>query len=114
MTPALADYLLEEWARWQRETVIHTGWPTSTPFGRHIVPDPAPSRLPVDDDRALKTDRVLAKLPGRYRFLVKLHYLDPAPIDQKARRLRLGRPGYKLLIKGVQSVVAHKLRSLQE
>ena len=109
MTPAQADVLLEEWARWQCEDVVRCGWPTATPFGRQIKPDPTPARMPIDEQRAYETDRVIARLPGRYRFLIRMHYLDPAPTDTKARRLRLGRKGYLLLLKGVQHVVAMRL-----
>lgn len=109
MTPAEADYLLDEWARWQRADPLTMGWDTATPFGRQIKPDPAPSRIPIDDARVLRTDRVLAKLPGRIRFIVRLHYLGLEPIDQKARRLRLGRKAYKLRIEAVQKLIADRL-----
>lgn len=109
MTPAEADYLLDEWARWQRADPLTMGWPDATPFGRQIKPDPAPSRIPIDDDRALRTDRVLAKMPARIRFIAKMHYLDLAPIDQKARRLRLGRKAYLAKIEGIKRVVAARL-----
>ena len=106
MSPEQADLLLEEWARWQCEDVIRCGWPRSTSFGKAIKPDPRPATMPIDDARALETDRIVASLPGRYRFLLRVHYLDKAPIDAKARRLRMGRNGYKLLIRGVQHVIA--------
>lgn len=105
-----AGYLLEEWARWcQGGDTLEIGWPPSTPFGKLIKPDPRPASLPIDVERAYLTDRIVARLPTRYRFLVKLHYLDPAPIDAKARRMRLGRNGYLHLIEGVCRVVAIKL-----
>jgi hypothetical protein len=106
MSPEQADYLLDEWSRWQMEDVIRCGWPRATSFGKAIKPDPRPATVPIDDARAAKTDRVVSKLPKRYRFLIRVHYLDRAPIDVKARRLRMGRNGYKTLIRGVQHVVA--------
>lgn len=109
MSPAEADLLLEEWAHWQRSGGIDIGMPHATPFGRLIKPDPAPSGRAIDDERAYQTDRALARLPSRYKFLVRLHYLDPSPIDSKARRLRIGRKAYKALIHGVCRVVAMRL-----
>jgi hypothetical protein len=109
MSPAEADLLLDEWARWQRNDPLKMDWATATPFGRQIKPDPAPSREPIDVERAYRTDRALAKLPKRYRFLIRLHYLDHAPIDAKARRMRMGRKCYLLLIVGVQRVVGIRL-----
>jgi hypothetical protein len=38
-----------------------------------------------------------------------LHYLDFAPIDAKARRMRMGRRSYLMLLEGVQRVVAARL-----
>ena len=114
MSPAEADYLLEEWAHWQRGEAVDIGWPHATAFGRFIVPDPVPARFPVDDARALATDRVIARLPQRYRFLIRMHWLDPAPIDAKARRLHMGRPSYKLLVKGLCCVVALRLHRTRE
>jgi len=114
VSPAEADLLLEEWAHWQRTGGIDIGLPHATPFGRLIKPDPSPSRRAIDDERALATDRVLARLPHRYRFLVRLHYLDPAPIEHKARRLRIGRKSYRLLIRGVCAVVAMRLDTTAE
>jgi hypothetical protein len=111
MTPAEAAWLLEEWARWQRGDAVNIGFPHATPFGRLIKPDPSPARFPVDPDRALETDRVIAKLPQRYRFLIRMHWLDSAPIDSKARRIRLGRKAYLLLVKGLCGVVAQRLAS---
>jgi DNA-directed RNA polymerase specialized sigma24 family protein len=101
LTAAQADYLLEEWARWQRCDPLT--------MDKCIKPDPVPAREPVDEDRALRTDRVIAKLPGRLRFLVKLHYLDSVPIDVKARRMRIAREGYKRLLEGAQRVVGERL-----
>jgi DNA-directed RNA polymerase specialized sigma24 family protein len=109
LTAAQADYLLEEWARWQRCDPLTMDWSHSTAFGKCIKPDPVPAREPVDEDRALRTDRVIAKLPGRLRFLVKLHYLDSVPIDVKARRMRIAREGYKRLLEGAQRVVGERL-----
>jgi hypothetical protein len=103
------DYLLDEWARWQRMDPYTMSWPKSAPFGRYIKPDPVPAREPVDEERALATDRVLARMPRRYRFLVRMHYLDSAPIDAKARRMRMGRKAYLLLLEGVQRVVGARL-----
>lgn len=109
MSPAEADYLLEEWSHWQRGEAVDISWPHATPFGRLIKPDPRPAGFAIDDARAFRTDRVIAKLPKRYRFLIRLHYLDSAPIDAKARRLRVGRASYKLLIKGICCVVAMRI-----
>ena len=111
MTPQEADYLLAEWARWQAGDAVYIGYPRSTPFGRFIVPDPSPSREPIQIDRALKTDRVIARLPGRYRFLVKLHYLDRAPVQVKARRLRVHEENYRKRLEGVQRTVAMRLEN---
>lgn len=109
MTPEEADYRLEEWARWQRADPLTMSWPTSTPFGRQIKPDPRPGSIAIDEQRALETDKVLAKMPRRYRFIVRLHYLDTGPIDAKAKRMGLGRKGYKALIAGIQRTIAFRL-----
>jgi hypothetical protein len=109
LSAAQADMLLAEWARWQSADPLEMDWPHSTAFGRHIKPDPSPPREPVDDERAYRTDRVIARLPRRYRFLIRLHYLDPAPVDSKARRLRMRRQAYLLLLTGVQRVVGARL-----
>lgn len=114
MSPEEADYLLDEWTRWQMEDVIRNGWPRATAFGKAIKPDPRPCTLPIDDERAARTDRVVSKLPRRYRFLIRLHYIDRAPVDVKARRMRMGRNGYKALIRGVQHVVALGLARTRE
>lgn len=106
--------LLDEWARWQREGALAMDWPTATPFGRQIKPDPRPATLPVDVERALRTDRVLARMPRRYRFYVRLHYLDLSPIESKARRLRMGRNAYRTLIESVQRVIGARLDSAGE
>jgi hypothetical protein len=105
VTPAEADYLLAEWARWQAGDAVYIGYPRSTPFGRLIKPDPMPLKVPIDEARALRTDRAIARLTGRRRFLLKLHYLDRAPIDAKARRLKVGRTEYKARINGICAIV---------
>jgi len=109
MTPAEADYLLAEWARWQAGDCINIGYPRSTPFGRLIKPDPMPSRVPVDEARALRTDRAIARLPGRMRFLVKVHYLDRSTIDAKARRLHVTLYAYRKKIKALQVAISSLL-----
>jgi hypothetical protein len=109
LTPAEADYLLAEWARWQAGDAVYIGYPRSTPFGRLIRPDPMPMRVPIDEARALRTDRAIAQLTGRRRFLLKVHYLDRAPIDAKARRLRIGRKEYQSRIQGICGIIAHVL-----
>lgn len=114
MSPEEADYLLDEWARWQMEDVIRCGWPRCTSFGKAIKPDPRPASVPIDDARAAETDRVVSRLPQRYRFLIRVHYVDHAPIDAKARRLKMGRNGYKALIRGIQHVVALGLARTRE
>lgn len=109
MSPEETDYLLEEWAHWQRSDPSRLSWPPATPFGRLIVPDPAPPAFAVDVERALLTDRVLARLPRRYRFLVRMYYLDRAPIESKARRMRMGRRAYEMLMIGVRRVIGVRL-----
>ena len=72
MSPSEAEWLLEEWAAWSRGgDVLSIGWAPATPFGRLIKPDPMPARLPVEPDRAMRTDRVVAKLPPRRRLIVQ-------------------------------------------
>ena len=109
MTPAEADRLLDEWARWQAGDCVNIGYPRSTPFGRLIKPDPSPSRLPIDVERALRTDRAVAKLTGKRRFMVKVHYLDTGPIDAKARRMHVGRKEYLSRITGICGIIAQLL-----
>lgn len=109
--PGDLDLLLDEWARWARHDPLKMGWSNATPIGRMIKPDPAPSREPVDPERAFATDRVVVRLPQRYRFLINLHYRDPAPIDAKARRLRRGREAYKATILGMLRAVAPRFTS---
>ena len=90
----IADRLLDEWVRWCREDVIRCGWPRSTSFGRAIKPDPRPSTEPIDDFRAERTDMVIAHLPRRQRYLVRVMYLDWRPITVKERKLRMTEYGY--------------------
>lgn len=106
-----AGYLLEEWARWCRHDPLPMDWPHATSFGKLIKPDPRPATEPIDVLRAAATDRVVARLPGRVRFLINLHYLDTGPIDAKARRLRMRRQRYLDLIDGVCRVVALRIDS---
>ena len=105
MTPQEADYLLAEWAAWSSGDAVYIGYPRSTPFGRLIKPDPAPAKMPVNDARAFRTDTAIAKLNGRRKFMLRVHYLDRAPIDAKARRFRLGREAYKAKVKGICAIV---------
>jgi hypothetical protein len=109
VTPQEADYLLAEWAQWQAGDCINIGYPRSTPFGRLIKPDPMPSRVPIDEARALRTDRAIAQLTGRRRFMLKMHYLGREPIDAKARRLKIGRKEYQSRIQGICGIIAHVL-----
>ena len=109
MSPEEADFLLDEWARWQRSDPIAIGWAPATPFGKHIKPDPSPSAIPIDENRAILTDKALAKMPQRIRFVVKLHYLGLAPIDAKARRLHMGRKAYLSLIESVKRTVGARI-----
>jgi len=105
LTPQEADYLLAEWARWQAGAAVYIGYPRSTPFGRLIKPDPMPLRVPIDEQRALRTDRAIARLNGRRRYWLKVHYLDRSPLDAKARRLKVGRAEYKARINGICAIV---------
>jgi len=110
MSPAEAEWLLEEWAVWSRGgDAVGVGWPKATAFGRMIKPDPMPAQLPVEPDRAAKTDRVVAKLHPRRRYWVKLHFLDQSPIDAKARRVGRGREAYKTEIAAIVAYVARRL-----
>ena len=114
MTPEQVDYLLDEWARWQREDVIRCGWPKATAFGKAIKPDPSPSRVPIDEQRAYITDIAIAHSPRRLRFIIKLHYLGHEPIDAKAHRMRMGRNRYKATLLGVQKIIALHIASAAE
>jgi hypothetical protein len=106
MTPdAWADLLLHEWACWSREDVIRCGWPHATSFGKAIKPDPAPAREPINDLRAQYTDAVVARLPGRMRYLVKVAYLDPSPIPSKARKLRCTEYAYRKRLTALRAAV---------
>ena len=110
MSPAEAEWRLEEWAVWAKGgDALAIGWAPSTAFGKLIKPDPTPARLPVEPDRAAQTDRVVAKLPPRRRFWVKMHFLDPSPIDVKAKRVRRGREAYKTEIAAIVAFVARRL-----
>jgi hypothetical protein len=109
MTPQEADYLLAEWARWQAGDAVYIGYPRSTPFGRLIKPDPMPLKVPIDEARALRTDRAIAQLNGRRRYWLKVHYLDRSPVDAKARRLKVGRKEYQSRIQGLCGIIAHLL-----
>lgn len=109
MSPEEADFLLDEWARWQRTDPISIGWAPATPFGKQIKPDPSPSSIPIDEERAIITDRVLAKMPRRIVFIVRLHYLGMEPIDTKARRMHLGRKAYLGLIESVRRTVGDRI-----
>jgi DNA-directed RNA polymerase specialized sigma24 family protein len=103
------DDPLDEWARWQGVDPLTMSWKHATSFGRMIKPDPRPAREPVDEERAIRTDKVVAKLPGRLRFLVKLHYLDRAPDEAKARRQGCSRNTYRERMRGVLAIVADRL-----
>ena len=111
MTPdAWADLLLHEWAIWSREDVIRCGWPHATSFGKAIKPDPAPAREPINDQRAQSTDAVIAHLPGRMRYLVKVAYLDPSPIPSKARKLRCTEHAYRKRLTSLRMAVYLRLK----
>lgn len=105
-----SDNRLHEWSVWVRQgDGDMVGWPRSTPFGRHIKPDPIPPREAVDPDRAAATDRVIARLPHRMQRFVKQHYLDPSPMIAKARRAHLTREGYLLKWQRVVMIVYRHL-----
>lgn len=109
MSPEEADYLLDEWARWARDdnTLTVHWFRDRSPF--YVPGGVLPTIYPVDSDRAFMTDRTVARLSGRRRFIVKLNYLDRSPIDSKARRLRMGRESYRELVKGICRVVADSI-----
>ena len=110
MTPSDADLRLHEWALWvQTSDGQGIGWPHATPFGRLIKPDPHEPREVIDHERAAATDRIIARLPGRLRHFLKVHYLDPAPTIAKARRAHLTRSGYATKLLKVQVIVALRL-----
>jgi len=105
-----ADDRLHEWSVWVRQgDGTHVGWPHSTPFGRHIKPDPQPPSEAIDVDRAAATDRVIAKLPRRMQRFLKQHYLDPSPTVAKARRAHLTREGYRTKWQRVVMIVHRHL-----
>jgi hypothetical protein len=110
-TPAqrYADRLLAEWVRWCREDVIRCGWSHTTAFGRLIKPDPVPAREPIDDFRAERTDIVVAHLPRKQRYLVRVMYLDTRPITVKERKLRLTEHGYDKARRGLLNAVYLRL-----
>jgi hypothetical protein len=108
----MAAWLLEEWAAWARgDRFFDMGWYDATPFGRLIKPDPQPAKMPVDPERALKTDRVVVKLPGWRRYWIKLHFLDPGPIDAKARRCGRNRDAY---LNEINTLIVYVGRRLDE
>jgi zona occludens toxin (predicted ATPase) len=107
VSPAEADYLLDEWGRWARDDWTGTGFKDRSPF--YVPGGVLPAVLPVDVDRAYNTDRVVAKLQGRRRFVVRLHYLDPSPLQAKARRMRMRDEHYRALVKGICLVVGRML-----
>lgn len=110
MTPVEAEWRLEEWAVWARGgNLLEIGWPSAAAFAWAIKPDPSPSRLPVEPERAAQTDRVVAKLPPRRRFWVKMHYLDPAPVEAKARRVGRKKDAYRREIAAIVEFVARRL-----
>jgi hypothetical protein len=101
-----ADDRLHEWSVWVLTPDGYAlSWLSSTAFGRLIKPDPRPPREAIDHERAAQTDHVLAKLPGRIKFFVKVHYLDRSPTTSKARRLHLGREAYVNKLTRVQMIV---------
>jgi hypothetical protein len=105
-----ADDRLHEWSVWVRTPDgYRISWMTSTAFGRLIVPDPAPPSEAIDYERAALTDRAIAKLPGRIKFFIKVHYLDRSPTISKARRLHLGREAYVNKLTRVQIIVYRRL-----
>jgi hypothetical protein len=106
MSPEQADYLLDEWVRWQSEDVINNGWPRATSFGKAIKPDPRPATLPIDDERAARTDKAVSGMPQRIKSFIRLHYMDRSPISKKAQRLRCTEHAYRLRHKGVLTLVA--------
>ena len=112
MTPAEADYLLDEWGRWARDDRVGIGYKDRSPF---YVPGGAlPAVMPVDVDRAFHTDRVVARLRGRRRYVVRLHYLDPCPLQSKARRMRMRDEHYRELVKGICAVVGRMIDGTAE
>ena len=105
-----ADDRLHEWSVWLlTPDGYRLSWMSSTAFGRLIIPDTAPPREAIDYDRALRTDIALARLPGRMKFFVKVHYLDRSPLIAKARRLHIGREAYKNRLQRLQMIVYLRL-----
>jgi hypothetical protein len=105
-----ADDRLHEWSVWVLTPDGYAlSWLSSTAFGRLIKPDPHPPREAIDYERAAQTDRVIAKLPGRIKFFIKVHYLDRSPTTSKARRLHLGREAYVNKLTRVQIIVFRRL-----
>ena len=104
------DERLHEWSLWVRTPDgYRLSWASATPFGRFIVPDPVPPREFVDYERAAQVDAVLAKLPSRMRFILKVHYLDGSPTQAKARRMGVSRHAYMVKLTRLQFVVAYRL-----
>jgi hypothetical protein len=114
MTPEEADYLLDEWGRWARgdNTLSKIGYADRSPYW--TPGGVLPAVEPVDPDRAYRTDRAVASLSGRRRFIVKLSYLDTSPRYAKARRLRLSREQYRVLVRGLCAMMAVRLDSCRE
>ena len=105
-----ADDRLHEWSVWvMTPDGYRLSWSSSTAFGRLIVPEPVPPRESIDFDRALQTDMALARLPGRIKFFVKVHYLDRSPMISKARRMHIGREAYRNRLMRVQMIVYRRL-----
>ncbi len=109
LTTEEVNYRLEEWAIWQAMDPTLMAYSPISVCAKTIKPEPEPPRMPIDDERAFQTDRALAGLPGRIMFRIRLHYLDPIPLDAKARRLGVGREAYKEGMTRILRIVAERI-----
>ena len=106
MSPEEADFYLDEWSRWVKDdnTFSLVGFKDRSPF--YVEGGVLPAILPFDPERAEVTESIVTRLQGRRRYIVKLHYLDTAPVVAKAKRLRMRQEAYRKLVQGVCRVVA--------
>lgn len=115
----LADLRVAAWARWQRSSGVHVGYPPESSFARVMQPadeeEQAGARHlspEATDDEAMQVDRILARWRIHYRRrfrLIKTEFLWYASAQEKARRHGLKRDAYRERITKILGCMADEL-----
>ena len=91
-----ADQRLEAWARWQRASGVHIGFPTQSPIVSVMAPGDEEQQagarhlaVEATDEEALQVDRILARWKAfrrRYWKIIRVEYMTFGTGEKKAKR----------------------------